>query len=143
MTRRARQPPSSLAQGARWKCKYESLWATNHLEGEIDDNETGRAIAAVLPIFGKANIWGDEIYFEIPVTLSEEAGARAEVEVGTLAYWPPGNALCIFYGRTPVSTDDTPRAYSPVNKFGRILGDATELRRHAQRGKRTRRSGLT
>lgn len=96
--------------------------------GEIDDNETGRAIAAALPIVGKANVWGDEIYFEIPVTLSEETGARADVEVGTLAYWPPGNALCIFYGRTPVSTGDTPRAYSPVNKFGRILGDATELR---------------
>jgi hypothetical protein len=97
-------------------------------EAEIDDNETGKAIAAVLPIEGSANVWGDEIYFEIPVTLVEGPEAREEVEVGTLAYWPPGNAFCIFYGPTPVSAGATPRAYSPVNEFGRIHGDATELR---------------
>ncbi len=84
--------------------------AGKSFDAELDDNETAAAIAAVLPIEGSANVWGDEIYFEIPVALAENAGARAEVAVGTLAYWPPGNALCIFYGPTPVSVDATPRA---------------------------------
>jgi len=97
-------------------------------EADIDDSETGRAVSAALPIVGSASVWGDEIYFEIPVSLSESPEAQAEVEVGTLAYWPPGNALCIFYGPTPVSVGNAPRAYSPVNKFGRILGDAATLR---------------
>lgn len=102
--------------------------ADHSLEAELGENETAEAIVAILPIEASANVWGDEIYFEVPVVLQESEDARAEVEVGTLAYWPPGRAMCIFYGRTPVSVDDTPRAYSPVNKFGRILGDATVLR---------------
>ena len=54
--------------------------------------------------------------------------ARAEVEVGELGYWPVGHAFCIFFGPTPVSTGIQPRAYSPVNILGRMLGDATRLR---------------
>jgi uncharacterized protein len=98
------------------------------LEAELEDNQTAEAVAAILPIEASASVWGDEIYFEIPVILQEAAGARADVEVGTLAYWPPGRAMCIFYGRTPASVDDTPRAYSAVNVFGRVIGDATVLR---------------
>ena len=56
---------------------------------------------------------------------SEADDAVAEVEVGTLAYWPPGSAFCIFWGPTPVSTSDKPKAYSPVNILGEIIGDAT------------------
>ena len=98
------------------------------LEAELNDSDTSQNIVAALPISGSANVWGDEIYFEIPVSLSEAPDAIEEVEVGTIAYWPPGQAMCLFYGRTPVSTSDLPRAYSPVNVFGRILGDATELK---------------
>ena len=54
--------------------------------------------------------------------------ARTEVEVGELGYWPVGRAFCIFFGPTPVSTGNQPRAYSPVNILGRVLGDATRLR---------------
>ena len=102
--------------------------ADKSLEAELDQSETAEAIAEILPIETSVTVWGDEIYFEIPVTLQEEMDARAEVEVGTLAYWPPGSAMCIFYGPTPVSVDEAPRAYSPVNVFGRIIGDATELK---------------
>lgn len=98
------------------------------LDAKLEQNETGEAIAALLPIEARVNVWGDEIYFEIPVTLDESADARAAVDVGALAYWPPGRAMCIFYGPTPVSVDGTPRAFSPVNVFGRIDGDATVLR---------------
>ena len=74
---------------------------------------------------GRANTWGDEIYFEVPLVMDQESDARAEVEVGELGYWPVGRAFCIFFGPTPVSTDERPRAYSPVNVIGRVQGDAT------------------
>ena len=58
----------------------------------------------------------------------QEPDARADVRVGELAYWPVGSAFCIFFGPTPVSTGPQPRAYSPVNVVGRVLGDATEFK---------------
>ena len=98
------------------------------LPAELNDDPTAQQIAAALPIEGKANIWGDEIYFEIPVIVDQEPDARAEVEVGELGYWPVGHAFCIFFGPTPVSTDEKPRAYSPVNILGRVLGDVTKFK---------------
>jgi hypothetical protein len=98
------------------------------LPAELNDSPTAQKIWAALPIEGRANIWGDEIYFGIPVKVEQEHSARAEVEVGELGYWPPGNAFCIFFGPTPVSTDNRPRAASPVNILGRVLGDAAQFR---------------
>ena len=60
--------------------------------------------------------------------MTEADDAVQDVAVGALAYWPPGSAFCIFYGPTPVSRGDRPRAYSPVNPFGRVRGDATRFR---------------
>lgn len=98
------------------------------LEAELNDSPTAQQVWDALPIEARANVWGDEIYFSIPVKAAEGPGAQEIVAVGDLGYWPPGEAFCIFYGRTPVSTDDRPRAYSPVNLLGRINGDATKLR---------------
>lgn len=98
------------------------------LEAELNDSSTAQQIWDALPITGSVNTWGDEIYFEIPVTVRQAPDARAEVEVGELGYWPMGRAFCIFFGPTPVSTDERPRAYSPVNVIGRVLGDATQFR---------------
>ena len=98
------------------------------MQAELNDSPTTQKIWEALPIEGRANIWGDEIYFSIPVKASGEPGARADVEVGELGYWPPGNAFCIFYGPTPVSTGSQPRAASPVNLLGRVIGDATQFR---------------
>jgi hypothetical protein len=92
-----------------------------------ENPETADAIWKALPIEGTANRWGDEIYFSIPVSLTEE-NARAEVEVGSIAFWPPGKALCIFFGPTPVSKNNEPRAYSPVNVFAKIVGDPLVFR---------------
>ena len=97
------------------------------LTAELNDTPTAEKIAAALPFEGHANRWGDEIYFEIPVDIGLENNAVAEVPVGTLAYWPTGRALCIFFGPTPVSTSEQPRAYSPVNVFGRIIEAASLL----------------
>ena len=62
----------------------------------INESPTAKAIWEILPVSGPASVWGDEIYFSIPVQHSEADNAVAEVEVGTLAYWPPGSAFCIF-----------------------------------------------
>ncbi|MEZ4673322.1 MAG: cyclophilin-like fold protein [Caldilineaceae bacterium] len=99
-----------------------------HFRAELNDSETAQEILAALPLEANATKWGDEFYFDIPVQLAEAADARAEVEVGALAYWPPGNAFCIFFGPTPVSRGNEPRAYSPINVFGRLLDDVAPLR---------------
>lgn len=99
------------------------------LKAELNDSATADKIWNSLPLEGKANTWGDEIYFEIPVVIEQEPEARENVDIGTLGYWSAGNAFCIFFGPTPVSTDDKPRAASPVNIFGKVVGDATELRK--------------
>ncbi len=99
------------------------------LVAELDGSATANGIYNLLPITGKANIWGDEVYFSIPLHMEQASDARQEVEIGDLGFWPVGNAFCIFFGPTPVSTNQQPRAYSPVNVFGRILGDPSPLRK--------------
>ncbi len=91
------------------------------MEAELLDTPTALKIADALPLEGSVNVWGDEIYFDIPLTIDQEPGASQDVEVGDLGYWPAGPAFCIFFGPTPVSSGDQPRAYSPVNVFGRVL----------------------
>ena len=95
------------------------------MSAQLNDSETAQAVWDSLPVTGSASVWGDEIYFDLPVKRSEAADAVAEVEVGTLGYWPPSSAFCIFFGPTPVSTSDKPKAYSPVNILGQVIGDAT------------------
>lgn len=98
------------------------------LSAELNESDTAQKIWDVLPIEGRANTWGDEIYFEIPVVTEQEPNARADVEVGELGYWPVGHAFCIFFGPTPASVGDQPRAASPVNILGHVVDDATTLR---------------
>jgi hypothetical protein len=97
------------------------------LAAELNDSSTAAAILAALPIEASGNRWGEEIYFTIPVKEKAAADARADMEVGELAYWPPGNAFCIFFGPTPASEGEQPRAASPVNPIGRILDDVAAL----------------
>ncbi len=98
------------------------------VEAEIFDTPTAGKILEALPLESPANVWGDEIYFDISLSLDPEPDARADVEVGDLAYWPAGPAVCIFFGPTPVSTGDQPRASSPVNVFGRVIGDSKQFK---------------
>jgi hypothetical protein len=102
------------------------------LRGELNDSASGRRIGEALPLAGSVNLWGEEIYFDIPVALEQEADARAAVEIGELGYWPQGSAFCIFFGPTPASTDERPRAYSPVNVIGRLLDDPGRLKTVSQ-----------
>ena len=117
----------------------------------IDRNpKTAGAIWNVLPIQSRINTWGDEIYFGTIVKMDEE-NAQEKVEIGNVAYWPEGNSICIFFGKTPVSTnekaseskiprsfiaqqgynflcDEKPKAYSPVNVFAKIIGNISVLK---------------
>jgi len=95
------------------------------VEAILNDSPTATKIWEALPIDGRGSTWGDEIYFSIPVEAKQEKDAREIVAVGELGYWPPGSAFCIFFGRTPASTDEKPRAASAVNILGRIKGDAS------------------
>ena len=91
-------------------------------EANLDGSVTARSIWDALPLSAKAETWGDEIYFSIPVRLKEE-NSRDVVEMGDLGYWPPGAAFCVFFGPTPASRGAEIRPASPVNVFGRIVGD--------------------
>ncbi len=108
--------------------KIEIIIEDIRLKATLNNSLTAEKIYEALPFEGIANVWGDEIYFNIPVKLTERPDARAEVEVGELGYWPVGTAFCIFFGPTPVSKDEKPRAASPVNIFGKTEGDARILK---------------
>lgn len=97
---------------------------------ELNETRTAEAIWQALPIKGRANRWGEEIYFSIPVSLEEE-NAREVVSAGDLGYWPPGTAFCLFWGPTPMSRGQEIRPASPVNVLGKIMGDAKVLRQVA------------
>jgi hypothetical protein len=98
------------------------------VSAELADTPTAAQIMEALPLEGSVNVWGEEIYFTIPVQADLEPEAREEVEEGDLGYWPSGPAFCIFFGPTPVSTGQKPRAYSPVNVFGRVLGHVKQFK---------------
>jgi hypothetical protein len=93
------------------------------VDATLNQSDMAEQIWNSLPLSGTANIWGDEIYFGIPITTIEHSGDSDLVSSGDIAFWPPGNAFCIFFGRTPASTDEEPRATSAVNVFGHISGD--------------------
>ena len=100
------------------------------LEAEIYDTELGGKISGMLPLEARPNRWGDEIYFGIPLDHSLQ-NEQEEVEVGELAFWPPGKGFCIFYGPTPASEGNTPKAASEVEVFGRVRADATVLKKES------------
>jgi hypothetical protein len=83
-------------------------------EGELVRFLAPRTVDTIvrkLPVEGRAALWKEEVYFEIPVKMGEEK-AKATVETGTIAFWPMGSALCIFYGQS--------QPYSPVNILGKV-----------------------
>lgn len=84
---------------------------------------TADAICDALPLESECNLWGDEIYFTIPLSQILEKDARKSVEKGDLGYWPQGSAFCIFFGPTPISKENEIRPASAVNVFGKLIGD--------------------
>jgi uncharacterized protein len=90
---------------------------TTVVTAALDASKTAALLAEALPIAARASRWGDEVYFDTPVAAAPE-NPQASVPSGTVAYWPPGQALCLFFGQTP---------YSPVNVVGTIDGDPKVL----------------
>jgi hypothetical protein len=93
----------------------------------LNDSATAGLLWAALPVEAPASTWGDEIYFGTPVD-AEEEDAREVVDMGAVGYWPPGAALCLFFGPTPASRGDEIRPASAVNVLGRMEGDPSVLK---------------
>jgi len=103
-------------------------------EGVLEEVPELERLVERSPFTSRVNLWGEEIYFDLPINL-DLGGERAEMEVGEVAYWPDGNSLCIFFGRTPKSRGDKPVAYSDVKPLGRISRGLEDLKK-VRRGER-------
>jgi hypothetical protein len=99
------------------------------VEAELNESKTAQLIWEALPVEAKTHLWGEEIYFAVPVTTGQEQGARDVVSSGELGYWPPGHAFCIFFGPTPASRGDEIRAASAVTVIGKVLSDPKVFRK--------------
>ncbi|MGP8079648.1 MAG: cyclophilin-like fold protein [Dehalococcoidales bacterium] len=97
-------------------------------EATLNDSKTAQMVYNALPITGEANLWDDEIYFDIDFTAQEENG-KLTVELGDIALWLEGPCLCIFPGKTPVSRGNEIRPASVVNVIGKINNIATLYRK--------------
>jgi hypothetical protein len=108
---------------SKMRKKIRILVSELKVEAELDESKTGQLIWEGLPIEAKTNLWGEEIYFTIPVKTGLEPDAKEVVSAGELGYWPTGHAFCIFFGPTPASRGEEIRAASAVNVIGRVLSD--------------------
>ena len=104
--------------------KIRILVSDLKVEAELNESKTAQLIWEALPMEAETNLWGEEIYFAIPVKTGLEKGSREVVFAGELGYWPTGHAFCIFFGPTPASRGDEIRAASAVNVIGKVLSDS-------------------
>ncbi|MBD0745825.1 cyclophilin-like fold protein [Streptomyces sp. CBMA152] len=102
-------------------------WPAGRLTATLDETPTSTALAGALPIVSTAHTWGEEVYFDTPVSPALEADARQVVEAGTVAFWTEGDALALPFGPTPISRGEECRLASPCNVVGRIDGDPRVL----------------
>jgi hypothetical protein len=96
--------------------------------GVLNESQSAELFYNTLPAKIGMSRWGDEYYGNCGISVSAENEARAEMDIGELAIWPDGSALCIFFGPTPASIDEKPRAISPVNPIGKIVEDVSFLK---------------
>jgi hypothetical protein len=98
------------------------------LSAELNDSPSAEKIKLLLPLEFSMSRWGDEYYGDCGIKVELSQDARDVMEVGELAVWPAGNALCIFFGPTPASKGNEPRAVSPVNPVGKLIGNSAVLK---------------
>ena len=102
-------------------------WPKGSLAATLDDTLTARALVAALPLTARAQTWGEEVYFEIPVEVALERGAKQVVPAGTVCFWVEGSSLALPWGRTPISEGKESKLVSPCNVLGRIDGEARDF----------------
>ena len=103
------------------------------LRAKLNGSQTAGQIWDALPIRSFTSLWGDEVYFQIPVKAGIEKGfSSATAEIGDLGYWPEGQCFCIFFGPTPVSKPGEIRPASAVNLIGKLESDWQALKAVAQ-----------
>ncbi|GGY67274.1 cyclophilin-like fold protein [Streptomyces omiyaensis] len=98
-------------------------WPAGHTTATLDETPTSTALLGVLPLTSTARTWGEEVYFDTPVSVPREAGARQVVDPGTVAFWTDGDALALPYGPTPISRGEECRLASPCNLLGSLDDD--------------------
>jgi hypothetical protein len=108
------------------------LFGSIKIQGVLNESHTATLIWEALPLEGEVKLWGEEIYFAIPVESKLDETAKDVVEKGDIGYWPTGRAMCIFFGPTPMSQGDEIRPASPVNIVGEVKGDLQILKRVTQ-----------
>ena len=99
------------------------------LDAELKSTKTAQEVYAALPVESPVNTWGEEFYFKLAGVKDHRETATSQVKVGDVAFWGAGQVLAIFFGRTPMSMGQDPVPADRVNVIGRILGDASVLRR--------------
>jgi hypothetical protein len=99
------------------------------VEAELKSTRTAREVYAALPVEAPVNVWGEEFYFKLGGVKDHRETATTQVKVGDVAFWGAGQVLAVFFGRTPMSMGADPVPADRVNVIGRIVGDATILRR--------------
>ena len=102
--------------------EIEIVFNDNIIEATLNDTKTAKKLLKILPVKSEINLWGNEIYFEIPMEADLENGKEL-MDIGNIAFWPSGNAFCIFFGPTPAGDGTQPRAISPVTVIGKITGE--------------------
>jgi hypothetical protein len=102
-------------------------WPKGALAATLDDTPSARALVAALPLNARAQTWGEEVYFEIPVEAALERTARQVVPPGTVCFWVEGSSLALPWGRTPISEGKESKLVSPCNVLGRIDGEPRDF----------------
>jgi hypothetical protein len=118
------------AEISRVKVKF-TVEGLGEAEGELVRFLAPRTVDLIvrkLPIEGRMAVWKEEVYFETPIKMGEEK-AKGTVEVGTIAFWPMGSAICIFYGNS--------QPYSPVSILGKVTANL-ELFKQVKSGTKIR-----
>jgi hypothetical protein len=125
---RAGRPYHAEVEDALEQRRIRITAGSEEITALLNDSGTADLVWAALPLEALASTWGDEIYFRTAVEADEENG-REVVDYGDVGFWPPGQALCLFFGPTPASQGDEIRPASAVNVVGRMEGDPSVLKR--------------
>lgn len=96
--------------------------------GELDDSDISNAIWLSLPFTTRINMLGCQIYFEMPLNVKIAGEQKTVFDKGDIAYWPKVDALCIFFGPTPLSGEDgRPVSKFPLIKIGSVTTDCDSM----------------